>query len=94
MVTALLVLTVLTGCMTTSVTKEQNTFKETLLSMIPVLPEVPALPQLTWTYQDGLYCLDEQNVDRFLDYGENTLPLFRWEMDQYRRKLESVLQAL
>ena len=94
MVTALLVLTVLTGCTTTSVTKEQNTFKETLLSMIPVLPEVPALPQLTWTYQDGLYCLDEQNVDRLLDYGENTLPRFRWELDQYRRKLDSVLQAI
>ena len=94
MVTALLVLTVLTGCTTTSVTKEQNTFKETLLSMIPVLPEVPALPQLTWTYQDGLYCLDEQNVDKPLDYGENTLPRFRWELDQYRRKLDSVLQAI
>ncbi len=62
--------------------------------MIPVLPEVPALPQLTWTYQDGLYCLDEQNVDSLLDYGENTLPLFRWELDQYRRKLDSILQAL
>ena len=94
MVTALLVLTVLTGCTTTSVTKEQNTFKETVLSMIPVLPEVPALPQLTWTYQDGLYCLDEQNVDKLLDYGENTLPRFRWELDQYRRKLDSVLQAI
>ena len=94
MVTAFLVLTVLTGCTTTSVTKEQNTFKETLLSMIPVLPEVPALPQLTWTYQDGLYCLDEQNVDKLLDYGENTLPRFRWELDQYRRKLDSVLQAI
>ena len=94
MVTALLVLTVLTGCTTTSVTEEQSTFKETLLSMIPVLPEVPALPQLTWAYQDGFYCLDEQNVDRLLDYGENTLPRFRWELDQYRRKLDSVLQAL
>ena len=94
MVTALLVLTALTGCTTTSVIEEQDTFKETLLSMIPVLPEVPALPQLTWTYQDGLYCLDEQNVDSLLDYGENTLPLFRWELDQYRRKLDSILQAL
>lgn len=94
MVTALLVLTVLTGCTTTSVTEEQNIFKETLLSMIPVLPEVPSLPQLTWTYHDGLYCLDEQNVDSLLDYGENTLPLFRWELDQYRRKLDSILQAL
>ena len=94
MVTALLVLTVSTGCTTTSATDEQSTFKETLLSMIPVLPEVPALPQLTWSYQDGLYCLDEQNVDRLLDYGENTLPRFRWELDKYRRELEIVLSSI
>ena len=92
--TALLVLTALTGCTTTSVAEEQSTLKETLLSMIPVLPEVPALPQLTWTYQNGLFCLDEQNVDRLLDYGENTLPRFRWEMDKYKRDLEIVLNSI
>ena len=62
--------------------------------MIPVLPEVPALPQLTWTYQNGLFCLDEQNVDRLLDYGENTLPRFRWEMEQYQKKLDVVLNSM
>ena len=62
--------------------------------MVPALPEVPILPQLTWTYKDGLYCLDEDNVNKLLDYGENTLPLFRWEMEQYQRKLEIILQSL
>ena len=92
--TALLVLTALTGCTTTSVVDGQETFKETLLSLIPVLPEVPYLPELTWTYQNGLYCLDEQNVDKLLDYGENTLPRFRWELDKYRRELEVVLSSI
>ena len=62
--------------------------------MIPVLPDVPSLPKLTWTYQNGLYCLDEQNVDLLLDYGENTLPNFRWQLEQYRKKLEIVLESL
>ncbi|MBO4393512.1 MAG: hypothetical protein J5800_04130 [Spirochaetales bacterium] len=92
--TALLVLIVLTGCTTTEITQEPDLFRDTLISMIPVLPEVPSLPELTWTYQDGLYCLDEQNVDKLLDYGENTMPRFRWELDKYRRELEVVLSSI
>lgn len=92
--TALIVLTALTGCTTTNVTEDNTTFKETLLSMIPDLPDVPSLPALSWTYQEGLYCLDEQNVDMLLDYGENTLPHFRWELEQYQRKMNTILQSL
>lgn len=65
-----------------------------MLSMIPALPEIPDFPQLTWAYENGKYCLDEENVDRLLDYGENEMPFYRWEMQQYKRKLEAVLQAL
>ena len=94
LVTAILVLSVSTGCTTTEVNPEPDLFRDTLVSMIPVLPEVPSLPQLTWIYKDGYYCLDERNVDLLLDYGENTLPRFRWEMQQYHRKLMTVLDAL
>ena len=90
----LLVLIDLTSCTTTEGLQEPDTFRDTIIFMIPALPEVPSLPELTWTYQNGLYCLDEQNVDKLLDYGENTLPLFRWELKQYQRKLDSILQAL
>ena len=62
--------------------------------MIPSLPEVPSLPQLEWHYTDEMYWLDEANVDRFLDYGENTLPHFKWEMDKYKRELEIVLNSI
>lgn len=94
MVTVILALIALTGCTTTEVIEDKTTFIETLLSMIPDLPDVPSFPALNWTYQDGLYCLDETNVDKLLDYGENTLPRFRWELKQYQRKLDSILQAL
>ena len=90
----ILVLIGLTGCTTTSASVEQDLFKETLLSMIPVLPEVPSLPELKWTYRDGLYCLEEHDVDKLLNYGENDLPLFRWQLEQYQRKLEIILQSL
>lgn len=83
-----------TSCTSTKHASEDTTFRDTLISMIPVLPEVPSLPQLTWTFQNGLYCLDEQNVDKLLNYGENTLPYFRWELEQYQRKLDVILQSL
>ena len=89
-----LVLSVLTSCTTTEVSDQSDIYRDALISMIPKLPEVPTLPQLTWTYIEGLYCLDEDNVNKLLDYGENTLPLFRWEMKQYQRKLDAVLSAL
>lgn len=92
--TVILVLSVSTSCTTTSVVDGQDAFKETLLSMIPSLPEIPSFPELTWVYQDGLYCLDEQNVDRLLDYGENKLPRYRFEMDRYEEKLEIVLNGI
>ena len=94
MVILILALIGSTSCTTTNVTEDKTTFKETLLSMIPDLPDVPSLPALSWTYQEGLYCLDEQNVDMLLDYGENTLPHFRWELGQYQRKLDVILQSL
>lgn len=62
--------------------------------MVPIMPEVPSMPQLEWIYWDGFYCLDERNADILLDYGENTLPHFRWELEQYQKKLETVLDAL
>ena len=87
-------MTVSTGCTTTEITEEPDLFRDTLISMIPVLPEVPSLPQLEWHYTDGMYWLDERTVDKLLDYGENTLPRFRWDLEQYQRKLDSILQAL
>jgi len=88
------VLTVSVSCTSTEKIVEDSTYRDVLISMIPVLPEVPSLPQLEWTYQNGLYCLDEQNVDLLLDYGENILPHFRWELEQYRKKLDAVISGL
>ena len=89
-----LILSVLTSCTTTEVVQDSDLFRDTLVSMIPALPDVPSLSQLEWHYLNGMYCLDETNVDRLLDFGENILPRFRWELSQYQKKLDSVIQAL
>ena len=90
----ILVLIGSTSCTSTETIEDDTLFRDTLISMIPELPEVPAFPELNWTYLDGLYCLDERNVDKLLDYGENILPQFKWDLDQYQKKLEIVLQRL
>lgn len=58
-----LILSVLTSCTTTEVVQDSDLFRDTLVSMIPALPDVPSLPQLEWHYMNGMYCLDETNVD-------------------------------
>lgn len=65
-----------------------------MLDMVPELPVVPAFPVLHWSYSNGLYSIEEDDVDRLLDYGENRIPRFRWELEQYQKKLETVLQYL
>ena len=95
MATAILVLTGSTGCRTTEPQPIQDTtFTEVHLGMIPDLPEVPSFPTLHWSYSDGLYSINEEDVDKLLDYGENRLPRFRWELEQYERSLSVVLSAM
>lgn len=91
--TVLLVLTVLTACRSSNVVSESTSYQDALINMIPSLPEVPDIPVLNWQYRDGMYCLCESDVDLFLEYKENTLPYFRWKLQQYQRKLDAVLSA-
>ena len=94
MVILIPVLIVSVSCTSTEKIIEDSTYRDVLISMIPSLPEVPSLPKLEWIYKDGLYSLDEHNVDLLLDYGENILPHFRWELEQYRKKLDAVISGL
>lgn len=62
--------------------------------MLPPLPDLPGWPQLTWIYQDGLYCLNEADADKVLDYWENKIPEYLREISVYENKLEIVLEHL
>ena len=62
--------------------------------MLPRLPEFPVLPELCWEYKDGRYSLSEEDVDKLLSYFENDIALYKWELGQYEKKLEVVVNTL
>ncbi|MFA6710729.1 MAG: hypothetical protein WCR83_05340 [Candidatus Methanomethylophilaceae archaeon] len=69
-------------------------YRDILKGMIPPLPEVPSLPRLTWSFKDGMYSISESDVDKLLDYCENKLPLFKFDLDVYKRQLDIVVNQL
>jgi len=90
----LAVLTVSTGCMSVPIKVADDPYREILVSMAPETPTLPTFPTLNWTYQNGLYCISEEDADKLLDYGENELPLFSQRYDQYQRRMRLILDAL
>lgn len=90
----LLALTVSTAC--TSIPNEpaDDPYREILVSMAPEAPTIPVFPTLSWTYENGLYCMAEADADALLDYGENELPLFAHRYGQYQRQMRLILDAL
>ncbi len=87
-------MTVSTGCMSVPTVPADDPYREVLVSMAPEAPTVPAFPTLNWTYQNGLYCISEEDADKLLDFGENALPLFAHQYDQYQRRMHLILDAL
>ena len=65
--------------------------------MVNLLPELNTdlvLPEVMWIYYDGMYCLTEEDADRILDFKENTLPQFLWKLEQYKKEINIVFDAL
>lgn len=83
-----------TGCTTTPIAAPVETYRDILIGMVVEAPSLPPFPELGWSYQDGMYCIGESDADKLLDYGENALPLFRYELDQYTRQVHTILEAL
>lgn len=87
-------LSVLTSCTATKTIAEDNTFNEIIVGMFPSLPELPAFPALEWEYSDGRYSIGEEDADKLLDYGENGIPLYRYEIKVYEASIEAIKEAL
>jgi hypothetical protein len=95
--TAILMLVLLasTACRTPCQTATgSEAYRVILYSMVGDLPSFPDWPDVEWTFRDGLYCLTEDDADRILDYAENALPLFLWELKQRERRLDIMLEGL
>ena len=97
----LLALSALIACTSTNrssnteeVSESFNVYVKTILSDFPHLPEVPSFPELHWTYNDGLYGIDEEAVDKLLNYAENTIPLFKHNLESYEEKVNVIINAL
>ncbi len=88
----LLALIVLTGCRTATAADDEAL--GILVGQIPDLPEIPAWPEVNWSYENGKYCLVEEDVDKVLDYLENRMPLYRFEMEQFGEQLRIVLDGI
>ena len=97
----MLALSALTACTSTNraataeeVSESFNVYVKTILSDFPHLPEVPSFPELHWTYNDGLYGIDEEAVDKLLNYAENGIPLFKHNLETYEEKVNVIIKAL
>ena len=76
------------------VSESFNVYVKTILSEFPHLPDVPSFPELNWKYQDGLYGIDEEDVDKLLNYAENTIPLYKHNLKTYEEKVNVIINAL
>jgi len=74
--------------------EENDPYRRVLFSMAPEAPDIPVFPKLNWSYEDGRYCITEEDADALLDYGENALPLFAHRYGQYQRQMRIILDAL
>ena len=84
---------VLIGCKSTEQTPLEDR-QEILIGMLPDLPELPEWPKLEWHYTDGMYCISETDADRILDYWENQIPNYKYELEKYQKKLAAVVAAM
>ena len=62
--------------------------------MVPEVPTIPPFPTLQWSYENEKYCINENDADKLLDYGENGLVNFRYELEQFERHMRLILEAL
>lgn len=80
--------------MTTDNVEEPFDATPVLINMIPSIPQIPKFPKLNWNYENDKYYINEEGVDKLLNYGEYELPLYRYEMDIYRKQLGLILKEI
>lgn len=88
------VLAVSTGCETAEI-PDESPYEEILIGMIPDLPDLPLFPELHWKLEEnGRYSISEEDADRLLDYRDNELPLYCFEIERYQSELRVITDSL
>lgn len=68
--------------------------QEILVGMLPDLPELPEWPKLNWQFFDGMYAISEADADKILNYWENEIPNYKYELEKYQKKLDAVIASM
>ena len=90
----LLALSALISCTSIEEQTPDTSFNEIIVGMFPSLPTLPSFPELGWEYENERYSISEEDVDKLLDYGENKIPLYRYEIEVYSREMEVLKETL
>lgn len=74
---------------------DESPYEEILIGMIPDLPEPPSFPELQWELEEnGRYSISEEDADRLLNYRDNELPLYRFEIEKYQREMRIIAESI
>lgn len=94
----MILLAVLTACVSCKTPSQPESPRDEVLpiitGLIPELPELPDWPDLDWQYIDGWYCVSEADADRILDYWENQIPSYLYQLELYQKKLAVIVTAI
>lgn len=89
----LLVLICSTGCRTARIdlADPDRVYREQVAELVPELPELPEFPDLSWQFDQGRYSISESDVDRLLDYRDNQLAEYRFQVEIYADQLRIII---
>lgn len=66
-----------------------------LLLTLPEIPAPPSFPMgLNWGYSDGLYTLDEEGVDRLLNFRDNEYTSYVYDVETWQMQLDVVKEKI
>lgn len=76
------------------INKVEESYKDTVISLYKNPPTLPSFPQLSWVYQDGMYCISESDADKLISYVENDLASFKSDYEVYVYTVEQILESI
>lgn len=89
----LLLPSILTGCQSTKIELDRN-FIKTQLNLMPELPELPEFPSVRIEAVDGKQVMTSEDAVKIINYVENQLADYKWEIERYKENVSIVLDPL
>ena len=85
-----------TACLTTRAARAGDEgYKGIMTNLIPESPTLPRFPVLSWEIEDnGRFSITREDADRLLDYRDNLIPQYEWEMEKWIDKQKAVLECI